>query len=61
MMQGGGDKGEHTLSIMDILERRARALTVNAILKDENAIKVTSWDRQADRVGQTDLTEETNK
>jgi len=42
-VQGGGekgDKGEHTLSIMEILERRARAPTVNAILKDENAIKV---------------------
>jgi hypothetical protein len=32
---------------MDILERRARALTVNAILKDENAIKVQT-DRQTE-------------
>jgi hypothetical protein len=50
MMQGGGDKGEHALSIMDILERRARALTVNAILKDENAIKVQT-DRQTESDG----------
>jgi hypothetical protein len=39
--KGGGERGDQSsLTILQILERRARAPTVTAILKDENAIKV---------------------